>query len=124
MTENLTKSDEIRLKGKKLKLAEILANPEFTGSNKELYETVGISHDTFYKWIKEEAVIAYTEGLISKYTDGELAAVWKALLRKCKSGDIQAIKLYFELKGRYKQKLEHSAAEDFVFNILPASEKE
>ena len=80
MAGKLTKSDKIELKGKKLKMAEMLANPEFVGTNKELYETVGISHDTFYKWIKEDAVIAYTESLINKYTDGELGAVWKALL--------------------------------------------
>ena len=101
MAEGLTKSDKTTLKGKKLKMAEMLANPEFTGTNKDIYETIGISHDTFYKWIKDESVIKYTENLINKYTDGELGAVWKALLKKCRSGDIQAIKLYFELKGKY-----------------------
>lgn len=119
MAGKLTKSDETMLKGKKLKMAEMLANPEFTGTNKELYETVGISHDTFYKWIKEDAVIAYTESLINKYTDGELGAVWKALLRKCRSGDIQAIKLYFELKGRYGNKaVTKDETEDIIADKL------
>ena len=90
------------ISGKKLKMAELLANPEFTGTNKDIYEAVGISHDTFYKWIKDNDVIEYTENLINKYTDGELGAIWKALIKKCKSGEIQAIKLYFELKGKYK----------------------
>lgn len=119
MAGKLTKSDETMLKGKKLKMAEMLANPEFTGTNKELYETVGISHDTFYKWIKEDDVIAYTESLINKYTDGELGAVWKALLRKCRSGDIQAIKLYFELKGRYGNKaVTKDETEDIIADKL------
>lgn len=99
------KTDEIRLSGKKLKMAELLANPEFNGTNKELYETVGISHDTFYKWIKDDDILSYAEKLIDKYTDAELGAVWKALLARCKIGDTQAIKLYFELKGRYNQNL-------------------
>jgi hypothetical protein len=102
MADKLTKSDKTILKGKKLKMAELLANPEFTGTNKNIYEAVGISHDTFYKWIKDNDVIEYTENLINKYTDGELGAIWKALIKKCKSGEIQAIKLYFELKGKYK----------------------
>ncbi len=119
MAGKLTKSDKIELKGKKLKMAEMLANPEFVGTNKELYETVGISHDTFYRWIKEDAVIAYTESLINKYTDGELGAVWKALLHKCRSGDIQAIKLYFELKGRYGNKaVTKDETEDIIADKL------
>ena len=97
------KSDDIKLSGKRLKMAEMLANPEFMGTNKELYETVGISHDTFYKWIKDDEIISYADKLIEKYTDAELSAVWKVLLMKCKLGDMQAIKLFFELKGRYNQ---------------------
>lgn len=112
MAERLTKTDKLKLSGKKLHMAELLANPEFDGTNKELYETVGISHDTFYKWIKDEAVISYAEMLIEKYTDGELGPVWKALLQKCRQGDIQAIKLYFELKGKYgKDKKKEDDAE-------------
>lgn len=101
MAGKLTKSNKTVLRGKKLKMAEMLANPEFTGTNKDIYEAVGISHDTFYKWIKDNSIIEHAENLINKYTDSELGAVWKALLRKCKNGDIPAIKLYFELKGKY-----------------------
>lgn len=101
MAERLMKADKTRITGKKLKMAEMLANPEFTGTNKDLYQAVGISHDTFYKWIKDRNIIAYAEKLIDRYTDSELGAVWKALLKKCREGDIQAIKLYFELKGKY-----------------------
>lgn len=103
MANRLIKSDNSALCGKKLKMAELLANPEFTGTNKELYERIGISHQTFYKWIQEEEVINYAANLIEKYTDAELSTVWKALLKKCKDGDVQAIKLYFELKGKYRK---------------------
>ena len=34
MAGKLTKSDKIELKGKKLKMAEMLANPEFVGTNR------------------------------------------------------------------------------------------
>lgn len=101
MAEELTKKDKFKLNGKKIKMAEMLANPEFTGTNKQIQETVGISHETFYKWIKQKEMLDYIEQLVERYTDGELAAVWKALVKKCKGGDTQAIKLYFELKGKY-----------------------
>lgn len=103
MNKKLTKSDELTITGKKRKMAEMLANPEFTGTNKELYEDVGISHDTFYRWLKEDEVINYAGELIEKYTDAELSRVWKALMNQCVKGDTQAIKLYFELKSKYKQ---------------------
>ena len=101
MAEELTKADKFKLNGKKIKMAEMLANPEFTGTNKQIQEAVGISHETFYKWIKQKEMLDYIEQLVDRYTDGELAAVWKALVKKCKGGDTQAIKLYFELKGKY-----------------------
>lgn len=119
MADKLTKSDKTLLKGKKLKMAELLANPEFTGTNKDIYEAVGISHDTFYKWIKDNDVIEYTENLINKYTDGELGAIWKALIKKCKSGEIQAIKLYFELKGKYKNGEKRSESSEQGVIIMP-----
>ena len=100
------KTDETRLTGKKLQMAELLASPEFNGTNRELYEAVGISHDTFYKWIKDPDILSYAGELIDKYTDAELSRVWKALIVRCAAGDIQAIKLYFELKGRYKQSVD------------------
>lgn len=127
MVEKLTKTDEIKLTGKKLKMAEMLANPDFSGTNKELYEAVGISHDTFYKWIRDETILRYTELLVEKYTDGELSAVWKSLIKKCRDGDIQAIKLYFELKGKYGNAADRNKDDEsggYGVVVLPAVESE
>lgn len=104
-------------------MAELLANPEFNGTNRELYETVGISHDTFYKWIKDDAILSYAEKLIDKYTDADLGAVWKSLILKCRAGDTQAIKLYFELKGKYKQNVQVSGTGVVqIIDDIPANE--
>lgn len=59
--------------------------------------------------MKNENFINYMNSQVDKYTDGELADIWKALLRKCKLGDTAAIKLYFELKGKYKTNIEVNA---------------
>ena len=109
VAEELTKTDKFKMNSKKIKMAEMLANPEFTGTNKQIQEAIGISHETFYKWIKEKEMLDYIEQLVDRYTDGELAAVWKALVKKCKGGDTQAIKLYFELKGKYCKNADNNA---------------
>ena len=56
--------------------------------------------------MKNTNFINYMNSQVDKYTDGELAEIWKALLRKCKLGDTAAIKLYFELKGNYRTSID------------------
>ena len=101
-----TKSDNIAFDRKKKMLAERLADPEFTGTIGELCKEVGIARSTFYKWTDDPAYRRYLQELIDKYTDSELAAMWKALISKGISGDVAAMKLYFELKGKYKQQVQ------------------
>lgn len=97
-----TKSDKLLANGKKKELAELLANPDFNGTITEMCAKVDVARSTFYKWLDEEEFTKYVNGLIDKYTDSELAAIWRALISRAKAGDTQAIKLYFELKGKYK----------------------
>ena len=44
------------------------------------------------------------DSLISKFTSSELSTVWKALIRRCSIGDVQAIKLYFEMRRELSSK--------------------
>lgn len=97
------KADNIEFNGKKKEMAEKLANPDFTGTIGELCKSVGIARSTFYKWTDDPEYRQYIDKLIEKYTDSELSAAWKALINRALSGDVPALKLYFELKGKYKQ---------------------
>ncbi len=121
--ESGQKCTKSRLTKKQREAAEMLANPDVSCTKTRLCETVGVSRSVFYKWLKDSEFISYVNSLIDTYTDAELGSVWKALIHRCVVGDVQAIKLYFELKGKYKQQIEHSGNSDFVFNILPASER-
>lgn len=89
--------------GKKLKMAQALANPDNQKSITELCLEVGVARTTFYDWIGDNRFRAYVDELIDRYTDSELSRVWKALMKQIDRGNIQAIKLYFELKGKYKE---------------------
>lgn len=102
------------LSNKQIKMAELLANPDVLGTKTEYCDTVGINRTTLYEWLKKKEFTDYVAELINKYTDAELPAVWKSLINKCVSGDVAAIKLYFEMKGKYKQQIDISGSVVFI----------
>ena len=95
-----TKSNELNLTSKQRKLAELLANPDFIGSITELCRECGVARSTYYKWLDKPEFTKYVDSLISKFTSSELSTVWKALIRRCSIGDVQAIKKGIILKRR------------------------
>lgn len=100
--------------GKKLRAAQMLASPDFNGTVTSMLEELDIPRTTFYRWMGESDYLSYINSLVEKYSDSELAAVWKALIKECKVGNIQAIKLYFELKGKYRQQIELGGGVIFI----------
>lgn len=101
--EGMTKIDKLGLTVKQRKAAELLANPQEQQTITDLCKAIHISRQTFYTWLDREEFRAYAERLIDRNSDSALGGVWKALIGKCLKGDTQAIKLYFELKGKYKK---------------------
>jgi len=92
----------------KEKAAEMLANPDVT-TNKEVYTTLDIPESTFYDWMNDQNFIDRVNDKISKYTDRALPDVWKALIyNAAEERETKAIKLFFEMKNKYKQSVEHS----------------
>ena len=81
-------------------MAQRLADPGFMESVTALCEQIGVARSTFYDWMGQEPFRAYLTELIDRYADSELASVWKALIRRCVNGDVQAMKLYFDVRGR------------------------
>lgn len=73
-----------------------------SGTVTALCQACGVPRTTFYRWMADPTFLQYLEGLIERYTDGALAEVWKALVRECKRGSVPAMRLFFELKGRFK----------------------
>ena len=98
------------------KMAEMLADPESEHRTiSEICEAVGIDRSTYYKhWGNSEKFRNYVDELIGKYTDSELAAVWRSLIKRCFDGDVSAIKLFFELKGKYKQQVQLDGGVVFI----------
>lgn len=116
-----------------IKLCNMLADPEYRMLTKtSLAEKLGISRPTLYKYLERKDVQDYTRKLVDYYTDGELANVWKSLIRQCKRGDTRAIKLYYEMKQLYippqqvvdLQMKDAKATINIISNIPRPEEKE
>ena len=114
--ENRRKSKDAR----KIKAAEMLADPTVS-SKREVYETLNIPESTFYDWMNKQEFIDMINEKIDKYTDRELAEVWKSLIKEAKMGDTRAIKLFFELKGKYKQEIDIGVKELPTINLVRGS---
>jgi hypothetical protein len=79
-------------------MAALLLNPEDRRTKKAKLESIELPERTFYRWMKDKRYVDYINSQLDQYTDGELAEVWRALINQCKRGNIQAIKLFFEMK--------------------------
>lgn len=83
-------------------LCEMLADPEYRLMTKTaMAEKLGISRQSLYKYLDRRDVRDYTRQLVEYFTDGELSNVWKSLVNTCKKGNVNAIRLYFEMKRMY-----------------------
>ncbi|WP_158553377.1 phBC6A51 family helix-turn-helix protein [Peribacillus saganii] len=107
MSENIDidaqRGTKLGLTGKQIDIARILADPTETRTIKAICDDQGVPRRTFYNWYSKPEYKKYVDSLIDKYTDAELGGIWKALTRKAHSGDMAAIKLFMEMKGKYKE---------------------
>ena len=105
MASEYDKSGTNSVDVKKEKAAEMLANPEIT-TNKEIYESLDIPKSTFYRWKDKQEFIDMVNNKVDKYTDQALPDVWESLIEQATSGSVQAQKLYFEMKDKYRDRKE------------------
>ena len=110
---------ETPLSAKQIKFAELLADPEDRRTRSDKIAEVGVSRSTAYRWLKDNDFLDYLNEQIDKYTDGHLSTAWRSLITQMKRGDTQAIKLFFELKGKYKQQIDVTTNEESINQMTP-----
>ena len=88
------------VKGKKRKVAEALVDPEDERNVTQLCKDFKISRTTFYNWQKETDFMGYVEYLIESFTTSIIPKAWKQISKKIDKGDMEAIRMLLELKGK------------------------
>lgn len=103
MSQNVTNSENTVIDARMAIAAELLANPDFSGTKSDIAREAGVTSRTLYRWLRNPDFVALVNQLVAQYADAELAMVWKSLCKQIKAGNLQAIRLYFELRERSKQ---------------------
>lgn len=105
---------EINLSFKKVAEALLRYGDEI--SVKEIAENAQISKDMVYRYLKDEEFNEYLDALIEREIKLSGASIFKKLKEMCQSGDLQAMKLYFEICGRKEKSAGEGA--NTVINII------
>lgn len=100
MLQNVTNSSNTIVDPRMVIAAELLANPDFSGTKEDVAREAGVTRQTLYRWLRNPDFVALVNSLVMQYADAELAMVWKSLCKRIQDGDMQAIKLYFDLRER------------------------
>ena len=105
MTELDTRGMYPNLKPKQRKVAEALCNPENNMTITELCREFKISRQTFYNWQSDSEFKNYVEWLLKNFTDSALPRAWKEVIKKIEAGNMEAIKMLFEIKGIHRNEI-------------------
>lgn len=88
------------LKPKQRKVAEALVDPEDERTVTQLCKDFKISRTTFYNWQKDSVFMGYVEYLVESFTTSIIPKAWKQISNKINKGDMEAIRLLLEVKGK------------------------
>ena len=101
-------------RSKKSEVARLLADPDEELCLEQVLERAGASRDLFFKWVNDGSLKDELRKNVDMFADMEYAAIFKALITKCRSGDLSAIKLFMELKSK---KGDEVIDKDFNINV-------
>ena len=92
-----------KLKKKQRAVAEALCDPDDTRNVTELCQDFEISRTTFYNWQHDSEFMGYVNCLIENYTSSIVPKAWKEIGKKIDQGNMEAIRLLLEVKGKLQK---------------------
>jgi len=107
-------------KPEQIRCVQVLLNPDCDKKKCERLSEAGIPTSTFYHWMQDDNFVAYLNERVANMTDKAYSDVWKSLVQKARDGDIQAIKLFFEMRHEYIQRSENT---NNNFNVFDPEER-
>lgn len=94
----------IKLKKQAAEFIRLMADPGESPTDSKLAKQVGVSVSTIRNWKKNPSLIQQIEDEVKSITEPRMPEVWESLLEKAVSGDVQAAKLIFQLRGELDRK--------------------
>jgi len=73
---------------------------------KDIALKTGVKRMTLYRWRRNPNYINYLQKLSNKMLQEAIPIAEKALVREVNKGDVQAIKLFFEYVGRFREEMD------------------
>jgi len=101
-------------RSKKSEVARLLADPGEELCLEQVLEKAGVSGDLFFKWVYDGSFKEELRKNVDMYADMEYASIFKALIGKCRAGDLSAIKLFMDLKSKKGEEIQDK---DFNINV-------
>jgi hypothetical protein len=98
-----------------------IINPNDTRSERKILADAGISAKTFAGWRRDPVVQQYMLARTEQILGGAIPDAHLALVEKVRSGDMSALKFYYEVTGRYTGQnagLDPRALLEKVFGII------
>ena len=81
MSQNVTNSENTVIDARMAIAAELLANPDFSGTKSDIAEKAGVTSRTLYRWLRNPDFVALVNQLVAQYADAELAMVCLQTIR-------------------------------------------
>lgn len=94
-----------KLTKKQINTLDLFINPKIS-SITEIARRSEVSRGTIYNWLDDDNFQRALDKKIDQYVNSQTSAIWKSLIREAKNGDTRAIKLFFEMQGKYKDRKE------------------
>ena len=99
---------------KQYKYIEILADPAEKRDQKAIAKGLGVTRKTLYEWRKLEGFWEEVGKLVQDGTAQRMSRVWDKLMNQCERGNVQAMRLLFQLRGELVEKQSHEFESDGV----------
>ena len=100
----------------------VLTNPTDRRSLESKLKSIGVSYNTYTNWMRQPAFSKAVENIAEQMLHDNIANIHSRLVNKADSGDMQAIKLYYGLTGRYQegsqQMLDFARAVSLILEVL------
>jgi len=90
---------------KQINAISLFVNPNIDTIT-EIADRAGVSRQTIYAWLDDSTFNEVLNKKIDKMVNSQTASVWKSLIKEAVQGDVRAIKLFFEMQGKYKDRKE------------------